>query len=259
MRLLDGRTFDERDETDAPPVVIIDDLLARRFFPDGGAVGHVLLAGGDTTGIVGVVDHARHYTVQADDRYQVYIPMSQNAVASLRYAVAGTGDPTVHVPEIRRLLDGIDPAAPVTDPGTLRGIIDTSLGRERLSLTLLSVFALGALLLAVLGIYAVVSNAVASRTHEMGVRMALGADRGGVVRLVFGQGMRLAVVGGALGLAGAWATSRLLEGVVAGVDPSDPMVYAGVALVLALVSGTAVWVPARRATRIDPSEALRGE
>lgn len=259
MRLLEGRRIDEADELEGAPVALIDDLLARRFFADGSALGSPLLIGDDTLTIVGVVDHARHYTVQADDRYQVYLPLALNATASLRYVVAGAGDPTRLVPDLRRILDGIDPTVPLTDAGTLRGLIEQSLGRERLSLTLLAVFAGAALLLAVLGIYGVVANQVTQRTHEMGVRMALGADRGGVLRLVLGQGARLTVWGTVLGLLAAVAASRVLVGVVAGVDPRDPLVYAGVALTLAAVTLLAAWVPARRAARIDPTEALRAE
>ncbi|MCA9736330.1 MAG: ABC transporter permease, partial [Gemmatimonadetes bacterium] len=247
------------DELEGAPVALIDDLLARRFFANGSALGSPLLIGDDTLTIVGVVDQARHYSVQADDRYQVYLPLALNATASLRYVVAGAGDPTRLVPDLRRILDDIDPTVPLTDAGTLQGLIEQSLGRERLSLTLLSVFAAAALLLAVLGIYGVVANQVTQRTHEMGVRMALGADRSGVLRLVLGQGARLTVWGTVLGLLAAVAASRVLVGVVAGVDPRDPVVYAGVALTLAAVTLLAAWVPARRAARIDPTEALRAE
>jgi ABC-type antimicrobial peptide transport system permease subunit len=140
---------------------------------------------------------------------------------------------------------------------TLDGIVDDSLGQQRLSLTLILTFALGALLLASLGIYGVVANSVVRRTQEIGVRMALGASAGGVVRLVLGQGLRVFMVGAVLGLVGATLTASVLEGVMVGVRPNDPLVYVGVAIGLLAIAQLASYVPARRATRIDPVDALR--
>jgi len=257
MRLLEGRWLTSADDRDAPPVLLIDDLLASRFFPDGTAAGSRVSFGGTDFAIAGVVDHARHYTVAADDRPQLYLPVARTVPRSLSYVVAVDGDPSPYGEQVRRILDALDPGVPMSDVSTLEDLVRGSLGRERLSLTLLLAFALGALLLATLGIYGVVANGVAQRTHEMGVRMALGAGRGRVVSLVLGQGLRLTLWGTALGVGGSLAASRLLEGVAVGVEPGDPAVYGIVALGLTALTGVAAWIPARRATRIDPVEALR--
>lgn len=260
MRVLAGRSIEERDATDPRTMILIDDLLATRFFAGpAAAVGRTALFDGDTAVVVGVVDQARHYSVAADDRPQFYIPLAKNAVAELHYAVAAGSDPLVLAPEVRRVLDGIDVSAPMSETTTLAAIIEASLARERMSLTLLAGFAAGALLLATLGLYGVVSNAVTARTREVGVRIALGADRAGVLRMILGQGLRLALLGTLLGLAGATLASRLMAGVIVGLETRDPVVYAAVALLLCSVAVAAAWFPARRATRIDPTEALRAE
>jgi putative ABC transport system permease protein len=259
MRVLDGRSFDERDDTEAPAVALVDDLLARRFFPGSSAVGRRLVAGGDTLTVIGVVDQARHYSVGADDRPQMYVPLAQNAVAELHYAVAGTGDPLAYPSDVRHVLDTLDPAAPMSETSTLAAIVGDSLARERLSLVLLVGFAGGALLLATLGLYGVVSNAVAARSRELGVRIAVGADRGVVLRLILRQGLRLAGWGALIGLLGALASARALGRLMPGIEPNDPVVYAGVTLLLAAVTGMAAWIPASRATHIDPIEALRSD
>lgn len=256
MRLVAGRPFDDRDEAGGPSVAIIDDQIAARFFPGVDPLGRTVAAGNDTALIVGVVVHARQYPFHAESRPQLYYPMAHDATASLRYVIAGTGDLTHLVPELRRTLDALDPQAPLTDPMTLEGIIAASMGRERLGLTLLSFFAAGALLVAVLGLYGVVSHAVSRRTHEFGVRLALGAERGQVMALVLGHGLRLTALGSLLGAVAAVGAMSGLERVMGGVDPGDPVVYAAVALLMAGVAAVATWVPARRATRIDPRSAL---
>jgi len=260
LRVLQGRLFGEGDVAGAPPVAIIDDVLATRFYPGGGAVGRPLAYGADTLTIVGVVDQARLYSVQADDRPQVVLPLLQRPARTvLSYAVATAADPDALASALRGVIDAVDSSVPVTDVRTLDGIVRASLGNERLSLTLLLAFATGALVLATLGLYGVVSHAVERRTHEMGVRIALGADRARVLRMVLGEGLRLMGVGVLLGLVGSLGAARVVGSVVTGTDPDDPLVYAGVTLLLAAITATAAYLPARRAMRIDPSEALRAE
>jgi len=259
-RLIAGRAFDELDaDTTAALNIVIDDVLAGRFFPDGSAVGASALVLGDTATIVGVVDQAHLYTVHAEDRGQVYLPLRRYPTTALSYAVRTEIDPTSLVPAVRAALRGIDPQVPLADVRTLQEIVDASLGRQRLSLTLVSAYALGALLLAVLGIYGVVSTSVTRRQQEIGVRMALGASGRGVVRLVVGQGVRIAIVGAAIGLVGTWATARVAGSLMVGADAGDPLVHVVVAAGLVVVSVIASYAPARRATRIDPCAALRPE
>lgn len=259
MRVLAGRPFTDGDGTMGREVALVDDLLADRFFPSGGAVGASLVLFADTFRIVGVVDQARQYTVHSDDRSQVYIPKAYNAFANLSYVVRPAPGGRAPVETLRRTLATLDPALPLTDVRPMDEILAASLGRERLSLTLSTTFAVGALLLAMLGVYGVVSNTVTRRTHELGVRMALGAERARVTRMVVGQGVRLGMAGLAVGFAAAVVLTPLLEGVVVGLDPSDPWVYGTVATALLTATLAASFVPARRATRIDPVAALRQE
>ncbi len=258
LRLLAGRSFDASD-SERGTSVIIDDVLARRFFPNSSPVGRQAAFLGDTATIVGVIDQPRFYNVHSDDRGQVYISFASIPTRTMSYAVRTEIDPNTLIGATRQALREMDPAVPMSEIRTLESIVKDSLGKQRLSLTLLGGFALGALLLATLGIYGVVANSVVRRTQEMGVRMALGADAGRVLRMVLGQGLRLVGVGAVVGLLGAVATSRLLTGVMVGVDAGNPLVYALVAMGLVAVAAAASYLPARRATRIDPIEALRPE
>ena len=259
-RLLAGRDFSELDaDTTSALSIVIDDVLAGRFFPDGSAVGRSALVLGDTATIVGVVDQAHLYTVHADDRGQLYLPLRRFPTTSLSYAVRTTVEPASLVPAVRAVLRELDGSVPLAAVRTLEEIVEASLGRQRLSLTLVASFALGALLLAVLGIYGVVANSVVRRKQEIGVRMALGASGEKVVGLVIGQGVRLAGAGALAGLLGALATSRVAGSLMVGVDAADPLVYGTVGAGLVAVAALASYVPARRATRIDPCEALRPE
>lgn len=256
FRLLGGRTFEDGDGERR--VAIIDDVLARQFFPNGSAVGRTVLFR-DTLTIIGVVDQARLYDVHHDDRGQLFVLLDAAPTRVMDYVVRTDDDPLALTDLVRAAAREVDPTVPVSDLRTLDAIVADSLGRQRLSLTLLASFAGGALLLAILGVYGVVSNGVVRRRQEIGVRMALGADRRRVIGLVLGQGLRLAVAGAVIGVAGAVATSRLLNSVMVGVDPSNPAVYVVVAAAVLAVSTIASWVPARWATRIDPMSTLRAE
>jgi predicted permease len=258
-RLLAGRGLEEADADSTAFSLVIDDVLARRFFPDGSAVGSRAAFVGDTATIVGVVDQARLYRIDADDRGQAFISAQRFPTSALAYAVRTELDPAGLTPGIRSVVRELDASVPVSAVRTLDRIVQESVGQQRLSLRLIVSFALGALLLATLGIYGVVSNAVVRRTQEIGVRMALGANADRVARMVLSQGLRLSTAGAVLGLVGALAASRVIEGIMVGVEPRDPLVYAGVAVGLLAVAALASYLPARRATRIDPIEALRPE
>lgn len=259
MRLLRGRDFREADEGSAGLVAVIDDVLADRFFPGRSAVGGRLWTAGDTATIVGVVDQARLYDLHRDDRGQVYFPFWVDPEDELYVAVRTGGDPAAVAAAARAVLRRLDPTVPVSEVRTMEAIVRDSLRQERLDLSLVTAFALAALLLAGLGVYGVVANGVVQRRREIGLRMAIGAPGSQVVRMVVGESLRLVATGVAVGLAGAWAASRFLSGLLFGVDPFDPWTYAIVALLLGAVAIMAAWIPARRATHIDPSRALRCE
>ena len=259
LRIMAGRSFDATDD-DSARVAIIDDNLARQFYPNTSPIGRQIHFVGDTLTIVGVVDQARFYNVHQDDLPQIYVTFSRFPAFTMSYAVRTAGlDPYSLLGSARGLIRELDPELPMSYIWTLDSIVHDSLGQQRLSLTLIVGFAVGALLLATLGIYGVVANSVVRRQQEIGVRIALGADAPRVLRLVLGHGLRLVGVGTVVGLAGAVATARLLNGVMVGVNPANPIVYVAVALLLATVAAAASYLPARRATRIDPMEALRPE
>lgn len=260
LRVLEGRFFRDGDDTEGPGVAVIDDVLARRFFPDRSAVGaSVAVGGSDTLTVVGVVDQARLYRVRADDRGQVYRPFSQTGGSSLSFAVRGHLDPAAGVAAARQVVSQADPTLPVAENRTLEEIVDASLSRERISVTLVTLFAVGALLLASLGIYGVVAGAVAARTREVGIRVAVGADAREVVGMLVRQGLLPAVGGVAAGLLGGAVAGRFLGAIVPGVRAGDPLPYVAVAGVALAVALTASYLPARGAARIDPMEALRPE
>lgn len=251
-----GRAFDARDSNTSPHVAIIDETLAKRFFPNSDAVGGMMVANSDTMRIVGVARHARLYTIQADDRGQVYKPMSQLPRNGMYFAVRSSRPASV-AEAIVGAVHSMDPGVPVSELRAMDDIVRASLGQERLSFWLLSGFGACALLLAALGIYGVVSSGVTRRTHEVGVRLALGADHGKVLALVVREGVGAAAAGVGLGVIGAAFTSRLLRSQLFGLGPFDPVSYAAVILALLGVALVAAWVPGRRAMRIGAAEALR--
>lgn len=259
LRLMAGRAFEPSDVDERVRSIIIDDVLARQFFPDGSAVGSLAGFGSDSVTIVGVVDQPRLYSVHSDDRGQVFVPSGASGNWSMSYALRTETDPTALIAPARAALRSVDPTVPMPQVRTLDAIVRESLGQQELSLTLLGGFGLAALLLATLGLYGVVANGVVRRKQEMGVRMALGAEPRRVLNMVLSQGLRLAAVGALLGLIGAVAASRAIEGVMVGVEARNPTAYVGAAVVLLLVAAAASYLPARRATKIDPIEALRPE
>jgi predicted permease len=259
LRILGGRALRPSDET-APLGALIDDVVAARWFPQGGAVGATMLYGGGTLTVVGVVDQARFYDVFRDDRGQVYLPRAYAVQREAWLAVrVATGNPLDLLPAVRAALGEIDPTLPVAEVRTLEAIVRAALGGERLNLTLVGAFALAALVLAGLGLYGVVNGSVLQRRREIGIRMAVGAEPARVVRMIVGQGARLVGAGTLVGLAGAWVAGRLLASLLHGVALFDPATYVGAAALLGLLALLATWVPARRATRIRPLETLGSE
>lgn len=259
-----GRDFTAQDTDEAQRVAIIDEVLARRFWPayPGGQdpIGQRLLIGGvnpKPAEIVGIVAHVHQSLENSAWPDTVYVSFAQNPWPFAMLAIRTHGDPLRFTKTIREQVQGLDRDQPVTAIRTMDDLVEAEVGQRRLILNLLGSFAGVAVLLAVIGIYGVISYSVAQRTHEVGIRRALGAQRGDILWLVVGQGFGLASAGVALGLAGAFALTRVMKGLLFGVSATDPATFAGIALLFILVALAASYIPARRAARIDPMSALR--
>jgi putative ABC transport system permease protein len=267
IALLRGRDFNDADAVGALPVAIVDENFARRFYPNEDPIGKRIKRGDPRSAnpwktIVGVARSVRNQRLDATSLPQAYFPVFQeaNEMYNLSFAVrASGGEPAALAQSVRAAVLAADRNQPIYDVKPLRQIVADSIALRRLALLLLSVFASVALALAAAGIYGVMAHAVEQRTHEIGVRMALGASAGDVVRLVVRQGLKLALCGVALGLAVALALTRLMEALLFGVSAADPLTFAGIALLLFVVAIAACWIPARRATKVDPMIALRCE
>jgi predicted permease len=266
-----GRFITGRDNLASPPVVVIDDVMAKRVFPGQDPIGRqisLMLLG--PVRIVGVVGHVKHWGLDSDDtakvRDQMYFPVWQVPDKFMSEAVTGvnlvlrTGpEPLSLVSGVRAQVAGPTRDQPLYSVRTMEQIISGSLAQRRFTMLLLIVFAATALLLAAVGIYGVMSYAVTRRTHELGIRAALGASRGEIVGLVLRQGMKLAAIGMASGLVATVALTRLMAGLLYGVRPADPATLAAVTLLLGAIALLACYIPARRATAVDPVDALRSE
>jgi predicted permease len=248
----------QRDSAGAR-VAIIDDLLAKRFFPNGNAVGQPITIDGDTLRIIGVARHVRMYNLQDVGREQVWVTHTYTPYRGLVVSLRTNGDPTALASAARRTIRSVDPDQAIIDIAPMTDAIRQSLAQRRLVLTLVGTFAGAALLLAALGVYGVTANSVSQRTREIGIRMALGANRRRVIWSILSEPTRLVVFGLVIGLAGTYAAGRVVQKLLYGTSPTDPLTLIGVALVLTLVGVIASYFPARRATRVDPMVALRSE
>ncbi|HJU89296.1 MAG TPA: ABC transporter permease [Gemmatimonadaceae bacterium] len=261
--LLEGRTFTEQDVRESPGVAIVDVALARKYFGGGSPIGKRInpAGGGDTTWatIVGVVGHVHNAALRDAGEPQVYVPALQHATLGTYYTVRVSGEPIALASSIGAAVRSIDSDQPVSKVRPMGELLDSATARERFQLVLLSIFAGAALLLATLGIYGVMAYAVALRTREIGIRIALGAAPRGVLSLVVRQGLRLTAAGVLIGALLALGASRLMSGMLFGVSPTDPVVFGSIALMLVLVAALATYLPARRAARVDPVTALRAE
>jgi predicted permease len=258
MPVLKGRGFESSDTEKSQPVAIVDESLARRYSPDGDLVNkRIRIGNGPWLTIVGVVPNVKNRKLDEEPWPYLYRPYSQWVQRETMLVVRAGVDPVSLVGEIRQQVAKLDPELPLSDVKSIQQAMDRSLITTRLTNSLLVGFAATALLLAVTGIYGVMSLNVANRRNEFGIRLALGAQTANVLKLILAQGLRLAMVGVAVGLLAAIAFTRLLKGLLFGISASDPLTFAVIAVLLVGVALLACWIPARRATRVDPLEALR--
>jgi putative ABC transport system permease protein len=263
--LIKGRTFDDRDRKEAPQALVVNDTFARRFFPNEEPLGRRIVFGGGPAGgtareIVGVVGDVRHAGLDEPTTPEFYVPFTQVMTTRLTVvARSASGDTAGLAGTLRGVIRQTDKDSPVYNVRTMEELLAASVAKRRFNMILLGGFASVALLLASLGIYGVISYTVTQRTHEIGVRVALGAQPRDVVRMILTQGMRLTLIGVGVGLLGAFALTRVMSGLLFGVSATDPFTFAGVALLLAGVAFVSCLLPARRATKVDPMVALRYE
>jgi putative ABC transport system permease protein len=264
IALVPGRHFDDRDTDSSLPVAIIDESMARTYWPNEDPIGKRIKEGGRQSSapwrtVVGVVHHVRYRTLEARSRVALYWPQAQNPYNTMSLAIRTERDPMALAPTVARQIRAIDPNLPVYQVRTMLEVMRNSVAQRKVILILLGLFAAAALVLAAVGIYGTVSYSVAQRTHEIGIRMALGAEARDVLRMVLGQGIALALGGIGLGLLGSLALTRLLSAMLFGVRPTDLVTFISVSVLLAAVAVLASYGPARRATQVDPLVALRHE
>jgi putative ABC transport system permease protein len=258
MRMLDGRGFEERRHEGVREAVI-DRHLAAQFFPSGGAVGAKIPFADQSLTVVGVVEQARLYDVHQDGRPQLYARAEDWNARTLSFVLRTTREPRTLIPEVRGAIRQIDSRLALAQVRPMEEIVGDALRQPRISAVLIAGFALGALLLAAMGLFGVVGGSVTRRRHELALRLALGADHRRVLRLVLAEGAMLVGIGMLIGVPGIYVAGGLIRGVLVGVSPLDPATLLAVALGLAVVAIAACYVPARRVLRIDPAQSLRQE
>jgi predicted permease len=262
--LIRGRFFTEHDTHESAPVTIIDENMARSYWPDENPIGKRFKQGGPNSKspwmtVVGVVGVVKHYALDTDSRVAYYTPHLQRFDNTMCVVVRVTTGPLSIAAAVTREVWAIDPNAPIYDVKTMEQWLSESLARRRFAMISLGLFALVAMILAAVGIYGLMSYSVAHRTREIGIRMALGAQTRSVLKLIIGQGMLLASAGVGVGLIIAFAVTRFMASLLFGVNATDLLTFAAIALALAGVAALACWIPARRATKVDPMIAMRCE
>jgi predicted permease len=270
IRITRGRAFTEADAAGGMPVAIVNSALIKKYFPNIDPLTQrisveQLIPGVTNLGppidwqIVGVYENVRNGGPKGDGFPEIDVPFAQSPWPSVAMAVRTTGNPDNMAKSIAALVHSLDPDLPMADVKSMDHVLEESLGGERFGAVLFGSFAFIALCLAAFGIYGVMSFAVAQRTHEIGLRMALGAGEGQVLRLILREGMTLGLLGLLIGLAGSYGIGRLMRGMWYGIGSIDPLAFSAVAAVLLLSALLASYIPARRATQVDPMAALRDQ
>jgi predicted permease len=259
-----GRGLSQQDDKSAPKVIVINQKLAQQLFRDDNPIGKRLdfenPAIGGNFEIVGVVQDARYTKLQQDNPPTVYTPyLQQTSFSQMNFEVRTIGEPLAMLPAIREALRQVDKNLPLFDVKTQHRQIEESVSKERAFAHLTTFFGLLALLLASIGLYGVMAYSVAQRTRELGIRIALGAQKRDVLQLVLRQGMVLVLIGAGVGIIIAYNATRILTSMLYGVTPNDPLTFTGVGVLLLLVALLACFLPARRAAQTDPMVALRYE
>jgi putative ABC transport system permease protein len=274
--LLNGRTFSDADDSRSNKVAIINETMARRFWPGEDPIGRRIALNFEAMRfyrnrppeldlekgmreIVGVVADVRHSRLDGESFAEMYVPHAQKPGREMTLVVRAAGGQEGLVSAVRRQVLALDKDQPVSSVGTMQRLVEDSMAQPRYNTLLLSLFGAIALILASVGVYGVISFSVAQRTREIGIRMALGARRADVLKMVISEGARLALMGVAIGLAAALALTRVLSRLLFEVSPTDPWTFVGITLLLCSVASLACWLPAHRATKIDPMNALRHE
>jgi putative ABC transport system permease protein len=261
--LLRGRLFTQFDNKDTAPVILINDSMARRFWPNDDPIGRKIVVGSFgkpmAREIIGVVGDSRHTGLDSNPRPEFFVPLLQNPFGSMTFVVKTSSDPIKLLPTLKSEIWSVNKDIPFYSIATMDQLISDSLGVRRFNLLLLGSFATIALVLAGVGIYGLISYSTGQRTHEIGVRMALGAQARDIVKMIIKDGASLVLAGIAFGMAGAFVMTRFLKGFLFGITATDPITFAAISLLLAAVALMATYIPARRATRVDPMVALRYE
>jgi ABC-type transport system, involved in lipoprotein release, permease component len=259
--LVSGREFTDADRKDTNQVAIVNEAMAKQFWPNQNAVGKRFHFFGESLlrEVVGVVRNTVVNAIGEEPQPLAYLPLTQDFSPAVTMQVRTSARPEAVIATVRSQVQALDTNVALTNMNTIGELIDQGLWAPRMGAGLLTVFGGLALLLAVVGVYGVLSYSVNQQTREIGIRMAMGAQSAGVLRLVVGQGMRLALAGLTLGLLVAFAAMRVLSSLLFAVSAHDPLIFSGVSLVLAVAAILACYVPARRAARVDPLVALRYE
>jgi putative ABC transport system permease protein len=261
IQLRAGRFIAETDSETAPGVVVINETMARQYWPGEDPLGKRITLSGDKTSneIIGIIGDVKHYGLDGEVRPEMYFPYAQQPQGNMTVVLRSAADPESLTAAVRSEVRRIDPDQPLTRIQTLDEVLSRAVAQPRFYATLLSIFSVLALVLAAVGIYGVMSFGVSQRVREMGIRMALGASAGGVLRLSMKEGVSLTGIGIGLGVAGGLACSRVLGKLLFGIAPTDLVTFAGAVLLIVVTAATACYLPARRATRVDPAITLRGE
>jgi predicted permease len=262
--LREGRNFNDSDTKSSPPVGVVDEYMAKQLWPNQSAVGKRLHNGGITDKdpwitVIGVVGRIKQYTLDSDSRIAIYYPQTQFVTSEMNVVVRSSGNPTALYSAIHDQIQSVDRDLPIFHVVTMELRVQESLARRRFAMWLLTLFAGLAVALAMIGIYGVVSYVVNQGTREIGIRLALGATPRAILHLVIGRGMALAIPGVVIGLLGSLLFTRMMRGLLFGVSPIDPLTFVAIPVLLVSVALLATYIPAQRATRVDPTVSLRSE